>query len=206
MFLQNRQKYFCEFSTMIISNKSMFLPKKFFILILFLLTSSKVIFASFPILPEIQVYHTVGSRGSNYSTGALGLSLHLYDEEDRSSRYLHLLALSIPKETAGWKSKVGGSILSGKGSGFELGVHDQWVSPSSKGATLSIRKITWPKLILENSQLGEGTSDILHMGWSWISGRPIITVWLMSIDIASLNLPKDRKIEIELGLGMRTFF
>jgi len=190
----------------IILDKSMLLPKKFILLILFILTSNIVRGASFPILPEIQVYHTVGSRGSNYSTGGIGLSLHLYDEQDGSSRYIHLLALSIPKKTFGWKSKVGDSILSEKGSGYELGVHDQWVSPSSKGATLSIRKITWPKLSLGNSQEGEGSSDILHMGWSWISGSPIITVWLMSLDIASLNMPFDRKIELEFGLGIRTFF
>jgi len=190
----------------IISKKSILLPKQFIYIILFFLTSSKVFGASFPILPEIQVYHTVGSRGSNYSTGGIGLSLHLYDEQGGLSRYLHLLALSIPKKTMGWKSRVGDSILIEKGSGYELGVHDQWVNQSGKGATLSIRKIKWPNLSQGSLQEGEGTSDILHMGWSWISGTPIITVWLMALDIASLNLPYGRKIEMEFGLGIRTLF
>jgi uncharacterized membrane protein AbrB (regulator of aidB expression) len=44
------------------------------------------------------------------------------------------------------------------------------------------------------------------MGWSWVSGAPIITVWLMGLDIATLNLPRDRKLEMQFALGMRTAF
>ena len=168
--------------------------------------SCSIFAASFPILPELQVYHTVGSRGSTYSTGALGLSLHLYDEAQGPGRYLHLLALSIPAKTIGWKSRVGDLFLSEKGSGFEIGVHDQWVNPSGKGATLSLRKIIWPEVFQGDTELGEASSDILHMGWSWVSGTPIITVWLMGLDIATLNLPYDRKREIQFALGMRTAF
>jgi len=80
-------------------NWPMSFPKQIFLLFFFISGSTQVFGASFPVLPEVQVYHTVGSRGSNYSTGALGLSLHLYDEPTGPGRYLHLLALSIPAKT-----------------------------------------------------------------------------------------------------------
>ncbi|MBT3214141.1 MAG: hypothetical protein HN351_05800 [Deltaproteobacteria bacterium] len=181
-------------------------PKHLLLLLIFFSGSCPIFAASFPILPEAQVYHTVGSRGSTYSTGALGLSLHLYDEPEGPGRYFHLLALSIPAKTIGWNSRVGDLYLSESGSGFEIGVHDQWVSPAGKGATLSLRKIQWPQVRQGDTELGEGSSDILHMGWSWVSGTPIITVWLMGLDIASLNLPHDRKLEMQFALGMRTAF
>jgi hypothetical protein len=181
--------------------------QKHLLLFLILFSGSYPIFAaSFPILPEVQVYHTVGSRGSTYSTGALGLSLHLYDEPAGPERYFHLLALSIPAKTIGWKSRVGDLFLSENGTGFEIGVHDQWVTPAGKGATLSLRKIQWPEVRQGETELGEASSDILHMGWSWVSGTPIITVWLMGLDIATLNLPNDRIMEMQFALGMRTAF
>ena len=175
-------------------------------MLIFFVGSCPIFATSFPILPEIQVYHTVGSRGSTYSTGALGLSLHLYDEPEGPGRYFHLIALSIPVKTIGWKSRVGDLFLSEKGSGIEIGIHDQWESPSGKGATVSLRKIIWPLVIQGETELGEASSDILHMGWSWISGTPIITVWLMGLDIATLNLPYDRKLEMQFALGIRTAF
>ncbi len=184
----------------------MLYPKRLFLLIILLSLSNQLYSASFPILPEIQVYHTVGSRGSNYSTGGLGVSIHLYDEQNEPGRYLHLLALSIPKKTFGWKSRVGDVFLGEDGYGLELGVHDQWGKPSWKGASLSIRKIKWPKVFSGNSRSGEGNSDILHLGWSWISGEPIFLVWLMGLDISSIYFSHDRIIEIEIGLGMRTLF
>ena len=162
--------------------------------------------ATFPVLPEFQVYHTVGSRGSTYTTGALGVSLHLFDAPAGPGRYLHVLALSIPEKTIAWKSKVGSLYLSEKASGFEIGVHDQWQIPEGKGASLSLRKIQWPKVHEGDNEPEEASSDILHMGWNWITGTPIITVWMLGIDIANLNLPNDHKLEIQLALGLRTSF
>ena len=170
------------------------------------LGNSTIIGATFPVLPEFQVYHTVGSRGSTYTTGALGVSLHLFDDSAGTGRYLHVLALSILDKKVAWKSKVGSMYLSENASGFEIGVHDQWQTRAGKGATLSLRKIQWPKLHQGDKDPEEASSDILHMGWNWITGKPIITVWLMGLDIANLNLPHDRKLEIQLALGLRTAF
>ena len=170
------------------------------------LGNSTIIGATFPVLPEFQVYHTVGSRGSTYTTGALGVSLHLFDDPAGLGRYLHILALSIPEKTIAWKSKVGSLYLSQRASGFEIGVHDQWLTPAGKGASLSLRKIQWPKVQEGDNEAEEASSDILHMGWNWITGTPIITVWLLGLDIANLNLPHDRKLEIQLTLGLRTAF
>ena len=190
----------------IITNYLMFFLKRLYLLTILISLSNQIFSASFPILPEIQVYHTVGSRGSNYSTGGLGISIHLYDNQNEPGRYLHLLALSIPEKSFGWKSRVGDVFLREDGYGFELGLHDQWKNPSGKGASLSIRKIKWPKVLKGDSTPGEGNSDILHLGWSWISGKPIFLVWLMGLDISSIDLPHDRILEIEFGLGMRTSF
>ena len=170
------------------------------------LGNSTIFGATFPVLPEFQVYHTVGSRGSTYTTGALGVSLHLSDDPTGPRRYLHVLALSIPEKTIAWKSKVGSLYLSEKASGFEIGVHDQWQTPAVKGSTLSLRKIQWPKVHEGDNEPEEASSDILHMGWNWITGTPIITVWLLGMDIANLNLPHDHKLEIQLALGLRTAF
>ena len=43
--------------------------------------NSTIFGSTFPVIPEFQVYHTVGSRESTYTTGAIGLSLHLFDFE-----------------------------------------------------------------------------------------------------------------------------
>ena len=170
------------------------------------LGNSTILGATFPVLPEFQVYHTVGTRGSTYTTGAIGVSLHLFDNPGDNGRYLHVLALSIPEKTVAWKSKVGSMYLSENASGFEIGVHDQWQNPAGKGATLSLRKIQWPKVHEGEDDSEEASSDILHMGWNWITGTPVITVWLLGLDIANLNLPHDRKLEIQIALGMRTAF
>lgn len=180
--------------------------KRLFLLIFLISSSNKIFSANFPILPEIQVYHNVGSRGSNYSTGAIGLSIHLYDEQNGPGRYLHLLKLYIPDETFGWKSRVADVFLTENGNGFELGIHDQWYNPLGKGASISLRKIKWPKISKGALVIGEGASEILHLGWSWISGKPIFLVWLMGLDIASVYLPHDRLVELEIGLGVRTSF
>jgi len=177
----------------------------FFVLYTFL-CNGMIFGATFPVLPEFQVYHTVGSRGSTYTTGALGVSLHLFDDPAGPGRYLHVLALSIPEKTIAWKNKVGSLYLSEKAYGFEIGIHDQWQMPAGKGATLSLRKIQWTKLHEGDNKPEEASSDILHMGWNWITGTPIITVWLLGVDIANLNLPHDRKLEIQLSLGLRTAF
>ena len=170
------------------------------------LGNSTIFGATFPIFPELKVYHTVGSRGSTYTTGALGVSLHLFDDPAGPGRYLHVLALSIPEKTIAWKSKVGSMYLSEKASGFEIGVHDQWQTPAGKGATLSLRKIQWPKVHEGDNELEQASSDILHMGWNWITGTPIVTVWLLGLDIANLNLHYDRKLEVQITLGLRTAF
>ena len=168
--------------------------------------NSTIFGATLPVLPEFQVYHTVGSRGSTYTTGAIGASLHLFDDPVGTGRYLHVLALSIPEKTIAWKNKVGSMYLSEKAFGFEIGVHDQWQTPEGKGATLSLRKIQFPKIHEGDNEPKEATSDILHMGWNWITGKPIITVWLLGLDIANLDLPYDRKLEIQIAMGLRTKF
>ncbi len=183
------------------------LPAKLLLLLITFMCNSHLIYsATFPILPEFQVYHTVGNRGSSYSTGAMGFSLHLYDEPGGPGRYLQFLALQIPQKTLGWNSRIGDLFLSKNGTGYEIAVHDQWVSPAGKGATLALRKIQWPEVQAAGVTLGEASSDTLHMGWSWVSGKPIITVWLLGLDISSLNLPDDRQMEAQLALGMRTVF
>ena len=111
-----------------------FIQKLFFVLFT-VLGNSTIFGATFPVLPEFQVYHTVGSRGSTYTTGAVGVSLHLYDNPTDNGRYLHVLSLSIPEKTIAWKSKVGSLYLSEKASGFEIGVHDEWQMSAGKGAT-----------------------------------------------------------------------
>ena len=99
------------------------------------------------------------------------------------------------------------SIATGENaSGFEIGLHDQWHTPAGKGATLSLRKIQWPKVYEGGDDSKEASSDILHMGWNWITGTHIITVWMFGLDIANLNLPHDRKLEIQIAMGLRTAF
>ena len=64
---------------------------------------------SFPILPEFQVYHTLGTGGSNYSSGALGVAVHLFDEEGGPGRYLHFLSILVPASLGGARNEVAAS-------------------------------------------------------------------------------------------------
>ena len=184
----------------------MSLLKYLFLILLYFSVNPQIFSSSFPILPEVQVYHTLGTEGSNYSSGALGIAIHLNYDNLGPSRYLHLLALNIPAKTVGWKSKVGGSFVNENGLGFEIGVHDQWINPVGKGAALTLRKIEWPEIQAENSILEYGVSDILHMGWSWSLSDPIITVWLLGLDLAITNLGFKKIYEIQLALGLRSVF
>jgi hypothetical protein len=45
-------------------NWPMSFPKQIFLLFFFISGSTQIFGASFPVLPEVQVYHTVGSRGT----------------------------------------------------------------------------------------------------------------------------------------------
>ena len=161
---------------------------------------------SFPILPEFQVYHTLGTGGSNYSSAALGVAIHLFDEEGGPGRYLHFLSLWVPPKTLGFSNQVGNQKTNSQGQGFEVGVHDQWENPAGKGATLSLRRIEWKEIKEESQQKEKVKSDLLHMGWSWSMDRPGFFVWLIGIDIASLEYSSKKEFELQLALGFRTAF
>ena len=161
---------------------------------------------TFPILPEFQLYHTTGTRGSSYTSGAYGLTLHLFDEASGPGRYLQFLGIHVPHHTAGWQNRLGNVFLESNGQGYEISVHDQWENPAGKGATLSLRHIGWDETSRGGVMLGEAAADFLHMGWSWSPGRPTMVVWLFGLDIASLHLPHDQGMEIQVALGMRSVF
>ena len=161
---------------------------------------------SFPILPEFQFYHTLGTGGSNYSSGALGVAVHLFDEEGGPGRYLHFLSLWVPPKTLAFSTRVGSQKTNSQGQGFEVGVHDQWKNPAGKGATLSLRRIEWKEIKEESQQKEKVKSDLLHMGWSWSMDRPGFVVWLIGIDIASLEHSSKKELEFQLDFGLRTAF
>lgn len=162
--------------------------------------------ASFPILPEFQLYHSLGTRGSSYTSGAYGFSLHLFDENSGPGRFLQFLIIHVPHHTAGWQNRLGDVFLESNGQGYEISVHDQWENPEGKGATLSLRHIGWSETSRGGAMLGEAAADLLHMGWSWSPGRSPLVVWLFGLDIASLHLPLDQGLEVQVALGMRTVF
>lgn len=162
--------------------------------------------ASFPVVPEFQVYHSIGSRGSTYLSGAAGLAVHLFDEDSGPGRYLHFLSIMVPSHTMYWQNRLGAVSLVSQGKGFEFGVHDQWSNPAGKGATLSLRHLEWEETQRGSKLLGKASVDQLHMGWSWSAERPGFVVWLLGLDVASLHLPIDRGTELQLALGMRTAF
>ena len=159
---------------------------------------------SFPILPEVQVYHTLGTGGSNYSSAALGVEVHLFDEDGGPGRYMHFLSILVPSKTLGFDARIGNLKTASEGQGFEIGVHDQWVNPAGKGATLSLRRIDWKKMTEDSEENEKARSDLLHMGWSWSMDRQGFVVWLFGIDIANLKLPSKSIIELQLALGLRS--
>ena len=161
---------------------------------------------SFPVLPEFQVYHTLGTRGSTYTSGAAGFAVHLFDEDGGPGRYFHLLGIAVSPRTAIWQNRLGEVFVISQGQGYEFGVHDQWTDPAGKGATLSLRHIDWEETQLGARMLGKASVDQLHMGWSWSVNGAGYLVWLLGLDIATLHLPGDRASEIQLALGMRTVF
>ncbi len=154
---------------------------------------------SAPVLPEFQLYHSVGSRGSSYTTLAGGLAIHLFEESGGPSRYLHVLALQVPG------ARLSSFHPETDGQGVELGVHDQWTVPAGKAATLSVRHLEWKEAAPE-SGVGKASLDALHMGWSWETGVAPWVVWLFGLDLVTLHLPHDRPTELQLALGFRSSF
>ncbi len=157
-----------------------------------------------PILPEVQIYHSVGTRNSSYTTLSGGLAIHLFEEVGGPHRYLHLLGLQVPREVSGMKMRVGRYDLEERGQGFELGLHDQWDVPQGKSATLSVRRLEWERVSQGGLEQGPAALDQLHMGWSWESGVAPWLVWLLGLDISTLHLPHERPMELQFALGFRT--
>jgi len=162
--------------------------------------------ASFPVLPELQLYHSLGTEGSSYSTIAAGTSIHLNANPSGPERFLQLLLLHVPQKVADIKGNLGKLTMETDGKGIELAVHDQWASPAGKGATLSLRHISWDQSSDGNEIFKDVSTDVLHMGWNWASGGASVIVWMFGFDLASIHYPWEHRAEVRFALGSRTAF
>lgn len=162
---------------------------------------------SFPVIPEFQLYQSVGTRGSIYTTGAAGFAIHLFDEDGGNpGLYLQLLALRSPKSALGFKSQVGGLTALEDGIGYEIGLRNRWGQTPGKSASLTYRNLEWKSVEVEGAAGDSAKAELLHLGWSWSPWETNIVVWLLGLDFASLQLPKNSGGAVQLALGLRTGF
>tara|TARA_B100000470_G_C19715078_1_gene357275 strand:- start:393 stop:959 length:567 start_codon:yes stop_codon:yes gene_type:complete len=174
---------------------------------LLLLLASTAPAQSFPVIPEFQLYQSIGTRGSMYTTGAAGFAIHLFDEGGGDpGLYLQLLVLRSPKSFLGFASQIGGLKPLEDGSGYEIGLHNRWSEVSRKAASLTYRNLEWKSVMVDGVAGPSAKAEVLHMGWSWTTWDTHPVVWLLGLDLASLKLPKNSGGEAQLALGIRTGF
>ena len=157
--------------------------------------------ASFPVLPELQTYHVLGVFGSSYTTVAAGVSIHLFKKEDGKNENLHILGIYVPQEVADIRSKVGGWFLESQGTGFELGIYDQWTEAvRKKGANIALRHIRW-EATSSGDRIGQTTTNILHIGFT--AGTAVVGA-LMGVDLATIHTPTGNLVDPQLVIGIKT--
>ncbi|MBF0279063.1 MAG: hypothetical protein HQM13_14780 [SAR324 cluster bacterium] len=154
------------------------------------------------LLPEIQAYHSLGNRDSNYSTLAGGLAIQLSIRQLGPDRWLHLLGLFSPEQVGSARGKAGGWIFHSDGKGIEIGIYDQKrLIGAFKGAAVSIRHLEWDETHLGN-KIGKISSDVIHLGWT--AGSTLM--FLMGVDLATLSTPEGTLTELQFALGGRIAF
>jgi len=158
--------------------------------------------SAFPILPEIQVYHTIGTRESSYSTVSGGLAIQLSNQQLGRNRWMHVLGIYNPELIANSRVRVSSWSVYSEGLGLELGLYDQWGKNSIQaGASIGLRHIEWEKARLGDTE-GKLTTDIFHMGWA--SGKKFM--FLFGVDIGTIHTPLGSFMELQLALGGRYNF
>jgi len=154
------------------------------------------------LLPEIQAYHSLGSRGSNYSTIAGGLAIRLSIQQLGPDRWLHFLGLYSPQQIGSARGKAAGWTFHSHGQGIEIGIYDQKrLVGAFKGATVALRHLEWAETHLGN-KTGKISSDVIHLGWT--AGSTFM--FLLGLDFATLHTPRGTLMELQIALGGRLAF
>ncbi len=154
------------------------------------------------LLPEIQAYHSLGSRASSYSTIAGGLAIQLSIKQIGPNRWLHLLGLYSPEQIGSARGKAAGWAFHSPGKGLEIGIYDQKrLVGAFKGATVALRHLEWAEAHLGN-KTGKISSDVIHLGWT--AGSTFM--FLLGLDFATLHTPRGSLMELQIAFGGRLAF
>ena len=182
--------------------KTAALLRKLLCCIILLIPAIQTGFADSGILPEFQVFHSIGSRNSNYSTVAGGVAIQLSIKELGPSRWVHLLGLYGPEEIASARGNIVGWDLRSSGIGFEIGLYDQKsMFGNFEGAKIALRRLEWKEATLGNNR-GKVAADILHLGWNF--GTKLMLI--LGLNIARIDTPDDDLTEYQLVVGGRMDF
>lgn len=169
---------------------------------IFLVLSISSVCAAPSLLPEVQVYHSLGSRDSNYSTIAGGLAIQLSIKQIGPNRWLHLLGLYSPEQIGPARGKAAGWTFYSHGQGAEIGIYDQTrLIGAFKGAAIALRHLEWANTHLGN-KIGKISSDVIHLGWT--AGSTFMV--LLGVDFATLHTPEGSLMELQIALGGRIAF
>ncbi|MBF0286590.1 MAG: hypothetical protein HQM14_02135 [SAR324 cluster bacterium] len=176
--------------------------KQFLCCITFLILGVNVTFAIPAMLPEIQLYHTLGNRGSSYSTVAGGLAIQLSTQQIGPNRWLHVLGVYSPEQIGAARGKVAGWNFHSNGRGLEIGIYDQKrMMNYFKGANIALRHIEWNETHTGH-KTGKISTDIVHLGWT--TGSKILI--LFGLDLATIHTPENSIMELEIALGSKIAF
>lgn len=167
-----------------------------------LLWAGSTVHALPKLLPEIQVYHNFGHRGSSYSTVAGGMAIQLSAKQLGPNRWLHILGLFSPESLGSARGKIVGWNFHSEGKGIEIGVYDQKRKISHfTGAKISLKHLEWEDTHAGKVR-GRSSTDVLTLGWTY--GSTIM--YTFGADIGTIHTPKGNIIEMQTSIGARWAF
>ena len=170
--------------------------------IIFLLCFPIVAYSASPILPELQLYRTFGTRGSGYNSFAAGMSIYLSSGYNQPTRYFQILAIYIPKGILTLRDRVSTWHLYSPGLGFEMALYDEReISSYLKGGRIALRHLEWEQTD-EGIFEGPVSADIFHIGWA---AGPEMTS-MLGIEIATVHTSRGIFFEGQLSFGIRYGF
>lgn len=170
--------------------------------LIYLLLGASTTMAVSDVLPEIQIYHNIGHRGSSYSTVAGGMAIQLSRKQTGPTQWLHVLLLYSPEQIGSARGKTAGWHFHSHGQGLEIGMINLWRNVSHfRGANIALRHLEWEDTHY-GSMRGTISKDVIHFGWT--RGKQLM--YFLGADFGTSHTPRGSITEVEFTFGGRWAF